>query len=371
MPQGELRTDPHVTTQDSASGTPQDAHDLHAWPDAPPEVDEPITVAVMDSGIHANAAEDHPWFHHADVTERYDAVGSMPGADKVGHGTGVASIIARNAATTVANETDLAAPVEFYDVRIFGEEGRTGRDVIRDAYEWLIDHADEIDIVNMSWGAQSDVPEINQLHEKLVNKGVHDVVAAGNTGGEGGSPSTSKKAFSAGAVDADGDLTRFTSRDPNQDNPDVAALGKNVKMARAPGTAMGRPLDDEYVKASGTSFAAPYTTAGYVLALFKQQQSWDADFERHAKDIPGTKADGEGLLKVRPAIPREDTDGGDAPEESPDSPAEPSYPKADASVWSFLGSDTMFLSADWLPDGSTTVEKVEESKDAVTLRVKK
>ena len=342
----EVRTDHNITTAGTDSvATPADARRLHAWPDRLPTPDGPVRWAVMDSGIHEALLDSHPWFANATMGRRYDATGTGTGGDAIGHGSACASIIAK---TTPA--------VELWSVRIFGENGRTSQSIIRDAYQWLLEHADALDGVNMSWGARRDDPEINALHEKLVAKGVHDVVAAGNTGDEGGSPATSPKAFSVGAVDEAGDLTRFTSRDPDQDNPDVAALGKDVKLARAPGTTMGTPIDDQFVKASGTSFAAPYTSAAYVNALYHARQSWDTPFERAAPDIPGTKADGEGLLKLAPALTGDGGTGGAT---------------TDAAVVQFEGTDTLFLGADWLPEGKTIVEKHGESDSAVDLRVRK
>jgi len=339
----EVRTDNRLTTAGNASLTPADGRALHAWTGADKSVDDPLTVAVMDSGVHEDLFDTHPWFETATLGKQYDPTGTGAGGDQVGHGSGVASIYGKN-----------TPAVEIYDVRIFGDSGQGGFGPIADAYKWLIDHADEIDIVNMSWGAREDVSAINRLHEMLVSAGVHDVVAAGNTGGEGGSPATAKQAFSAGAVDENGDLTRFTSRDPNQDNPDVAAAGKDVKMARAPGTSMGTPLDDQFVKASGTSFAAPWTGAAYVNALYERRQSWDRAFEKAAPDIPGSKADGDGLLKLAPAIE------GRAPE-APN-------PTTDASVWDFLGNDTVWIDADWLPENVSVAERLSEGKDHVDIR---
>jgi hypothetical protein len=341
----EVRTDHRITTAGSGAVTPEDAHRLHAWPDDPPDSDEPVRWAIMDTGVHEDLFDDHPWFEDATLGRQYDATGAGVGDDRVGHGSGCASLVARN-----------TPAVELWSVRIFGESGRTDQSAIRDAYRWLIDHADELHGVNMSWGARSDDPEIDALHEKLVSKGVYDVVAAGNTGGEGGSPATSHRAFSVGAVTEEGDLTRFTSRDPKQDNPDIAAVGKDVKMAQAPETSMGTPLSEGFLKASGTSFAAPYASAAYVNALYRARQSWDAVFERVAPDIPGTKADGEGLLKLDPALG----------EVEPDEPT----PSADATVVQFDGRDTVFIAADWLSDGDAVVEKLDETKDAVDVRVR-
>lgn len=338
-----IRPDPTLTTYDGTRADPEDAQKLHEWPDSLADPDEPVTVAIMDSGIHEEL-DDHPWFVNASVAERKDVVGNDPGADEVGHGSGCASIYARN-----------TPAVEFYDVRIFGNRGRTSFKTIEKAYHYLIDHADEIDVVNMSWGARRDVPRVNNLHEKLIDAGVHDVVAAGNTGGDGGSPATSPSAFSAGAVDKHGNLTRFSSSDPEKDNPDVAALGKDVVMARAPGTSMGRPIDDQFTKASGTSFSAPYTGAAYVNALYTRRGSWDQPFEKHAANIPDTPRDGEGVLKLAPALE-------EPPEDEP--------PEVDGSIEvmeiPFVGQ-VAFMDRGLLANGSYKVVSKQEQPDRYRL----
>jgi len=290
---------------------PEEIAALHGWPERLPE-SEPAVVAVMDSGIHASVVENHPWFEGAEVVGRYDAAGAGTPRDKVGHGTGVASLIAR-----------MAPAVEFVDVRIFGSDTRTGFNVIRRAYEWLIDRAGQIDIVNMSWGARRNVMQINQLHERLIDAGVHDVVAAGNTGTDGGSPATSGVAFSAGALDEEGTPARFSSFDPDQGNPDVAAIGVNVKMARTPGTEFGNRIDARFTKGSGTSFAAPLTSAAYATLLAAERSDWDQRLVDGAEDIEGTPRDGAGVLKMPKDLfvgPPEE----EPPEEPPDAEEPPS-----------------------------------------------
>jgi subtilisin family serine protease len=310
----------------------------------------------MDSGIHQDAVDTHPWFEHATVEQRYDATGSGTGGDNVGHGTGCASIIAK--AATDANETldGSLPPVEFHDVRIFGDSGSSGMRTILDAYRYLMDESESIDLVNMSWGAQKDVSAINEPHEQLIEQGVEDVVASGNTSEDGGSPATADGAFSAGALTEDGQPTRFSSYNPEKGNPDVAAVGKDIRMARAPGTSMGRVISDEYVAASGTSFAAPYTTSAYVLARHVQARSWDRSFVKAATDIPDTPKDGGGILRVESAFE------GDAPEEP--------NPTTDVTVWDFGVGEVAYMNAGWLPE-SDTAELLDETKSHVDIRFRK
>jgi hypothetical protein len=349
----EIRPDEPITTMGGHTVDPDDAFNLHDWPGNVEGADEPVTVAVMDSGIHEDAVSDHPWFDEAAVVERYDATGTGTGGDAVGHGTGCASIIAKaatNASETLVTEVP---PVEFYDVRIFGDSGRTGMSTILDAYRYLLDTAADIDIVNMSWGARRDVSAINQPHEELIAAGVHDCVAAGNTGEDGGSPATADGAFSVGALTEDGEPTRFSSFNPDKGNPDVAAVGKDTKMARAPGTSMGSPLGDDFTKASGTSFAAPYTASGYVLAHHQKPASWDKRLMGSATDIPGTPKDGGGVLKLSPAL-----DG-----RTPDSPD----PTANAEAWGFSVGEVVYLDADWIPDDASEAVLRDESKRGATI----
>jgi len=288
----EIRTDEAVTA--STRGriiTDTEAKQIHDWTLSNVK-GEALTVAVMDTGIDENLVDSHPWFEGATLTKQYDATGHGTGEDEVGHGTGCASIIAN------------ATPkVELYDVRIFGDQGASnGMHSIRRAYKWMINHSNEIDVVNMSWGMRQDVPQVNNLHDKLMENDIYDIVAAGNTGSDGGSPATAPKAFSAGAIDEGGDPTRFSSFDPDQGNPDIAAVGQNVKMARAGGTSMGTPLNSDFVKSSGTSFAAPYVAAAYVNALYKKRRDWDRQFMNSSKDVPGTRKDGAGILKLKETV---------------------------------------------------------------------
>jgi subtilisin family serine protease len=187
-----------------------------------------------------------------------------------------------------------------------------------------------------------------------MDTGVIDVVAAGNSGSEGGSPSTTPGAFSAGAVSIDGEVTRFSSYDPNQDNPDVMGVGKNVKMARANGTSMGKVLSDDFVKSSGTSFSSPCVGAAIVEALRAGKSQVVRSFERAAKNLPGRR-DGAGVMKLAPAI------------------EDPGQDSTEATAWNFNGSDMLFLEdVNWLPSvDDVRAEKVEETADHITIRLQK
>lgn len=311
--------------------------------------DDKLTVVVMDTGIDRRMVDNHPWFENSELTKTVDVATGQGKADEddVGHGTGVASLISR-----------LTPGVELISLRIFGSSGSgSGFAKIERAYNWMMNNKDKIDLVNMSWGASSNFPPLNRIHKRLVDSGIHDVVAAGNSGTDGGSPATAEGAFSVGALNEDGEPTDFSSFDPDQGNPDVAAVGRNVKVARATNTSMGVPLDSKFVKASGTSFSAPITAAAYVNALYQKKENWDGEFILNAEDIPGTPKDGGGILKYKRTIDevlkRKDN------------------PQANGSAWNFKGNDTMWIDADWLPEGDVSVELIEDGDGYIDLRVKK
>lgn len=299
---------------------------------------EGIHVVVMDSGIDV----DHPLFADMDITQ-VDVTGSGEG-DAVGHGTAVAGQIVQ-----------IAPDVKLTALRIFGQEGRASYDTILSAYEWLFNHADEIDVVNMSWGTSRKVQQLDDLQNKLVNKGVRDVTAAGNTSEEGGSPATAEKAFSAGATNENGEMASFSSYNPNWDNPDVSAIGVNNRLAQASGTSMGSDLDGDWVMASGTSFAAPElagSVARYLEGL--EAEGLEGEYETNTNDIKGTERDGFGMLSHNDTV---------------ESPIE----ETTADVWTMWedGKDVMYLNKNWFSDGKYSVAKVDESDDRTVLEFTK
>ncbi|WP_254545243.1 S8 family peptidase [Halomarina pelagica] len=294
-----------------------------------------VTVVVMDTGIDPS----HPVFDDVSIS-RVDVTGDGSG-DAVGHGTAVAGQVTR-----LAPEADLVS------LRIFGEEGQTATNVVLRAYEWLHANVDRYDVVNMSWGGRKRSPNLDRVHDALVEKGVRDVVAAGNSGARSGSPATADRAFSVGACTVEGRMAEFSSYNPEGDNPDVTAIGKDNRLAQATGTTLGTDLPGRWVKASGTSFAAP-EVAGMVAKLLSLRETPPVTvmraFEASARDVPDQPRDGAGLADYRGALEavrsgelgdREGADG-----------------LGDRAVVARLGERTMaVLDGEEIPEGEYAVE---------------
>lgn len=335
----------HVSQNPEDVATIEDVRRLHAVP-AKGAAGEGVTVVAMDSGVDTS----HPVFDGVSI-DQVDVTGQGTG-DAVGHGTAVLGQVTR-----------LAPDADLVSLRIFGDEGRTKTNVIMRAYEWLHANTDRYDVVNMSWGSSGRSEQIDRTHDELIAKGVRCVVAAGNTGEKGGSPATAERAFSTGACTAAGTMAEFSSYNPERDNPDVAAIGKDCRLAQATDTAMGQDLDGRWVKASGTSFSAP-EVAGMVAKYRTVHPDASPkrimeDFEAGARDIEDQPRDGAGLADYTASVNREDGTG-QAPEPGPDS--------APATVWAAPDRDLLEIDADWLAAGDYTATR-EKRADGTVIRL--
>lgn len=332
-----LRVDPNITSTDSQVD-PDEMLDRHT---PPKEMSgEGTTVVVQDTGLDP----DHPRIEeNVGNVEYHDFTGSGEG-DAVGHGTMVTDL-----ATRYASSADVIVN------RVFGTSGSTGFEPIGQSFEWVLDNADRIDALVMSWGASEKSSAIDNMVNEIARAGVVPFAAAGNSGGAPGSPATAKYAVSVGALQEGGDrMTNFSSWDQDKDAdpglpgvPDVCAIGKNVVGARADGTSMGHIIDENNVVASGTSFSAPFT-AGVGLDLIRRGGQSTKELlirlEQSATDIPGTTRDGLGRVNWAGAI---ESDGGiEEPETT------------DATVWSLPWGkeDFVHVNADTLDDGEYVVD---------------
>jgi len=216
-----------------------------------------VTVAVVDSGVDAN-----PQFGNR-VIPGPDLVAAKPGvpagADCVGHGTAMASIIAA-APVPGISFTGVAPAARILSVRISSSDtfatGVTPQ-AIRDAV------ALGASVINLSLATTDDVPALRSAVEFALRRDVVVVAAAGNDLEQSGVgpfyPAAYPGVLSVGAVGPGGALAGFS----DQRTPvSVTAPGVNVTSAY-PGT-----FPDAYDPVqNGTSFAAAYVSG--VVALVR------------------------------------------------------------------------------------------------------
>jgi subtilisin family serine protease len=224
----------------------------------------------------------------------YDFVDDDPDPmDCHGHGTHVAA--------TAAGKGTLADGRKIYGVapdativayRVLTCDGWGYDYWIIDAIERSVDpnqdgnFSDHLDVISMSLGGGGTPDDPMSIAvDNAADAGVTAVIAAGNSGSNEntiGSPGTSKKAITVGAVDKELNMAYFSSRGPviwqNENNgktyslmkPDVVAPGVNICAAQWDSAwEYSQCLDDQHTSISGTSMATPHVSG--LVALMKQR----------------------------------------------------------------------------------------------------
>ncbi|WBB77940.1 type VII secretion-associated serine protease mycosin [Micromonospora sp. WMMD882] len=225
---------------------------------APLATGDGTRVAVVDSGVDRR----HPQLRGrilggADFLDR----GDDGRRDCVGHGTGVASIIAAGPGSGIAFR-GLAPDARILPVRVSEQQVVDGREsgrtvsakVFAEAIRWAVDH--DADVLNLSVVLYADDPAVRAAIGYAVERDVVVVAAAGNLHDNGDPrpyPAAYDGVLGVGAIAADGSRADFSQVGAYVD---VVAPGSDVLMA-APGQGHRR--------ADGTSYATPFVAATAAL----------------------------------------------------------------------------------------------------------
>ncbi len=235
-----------------------------------------VTVAVLDSGIKA----DHPDLVGR-IAESRDFTNTLPDAsDDVGHGTHVAGIIGGTGAASAGLYEGVAPGVTLINGKVCVVFGCPFSAIIA-GMEWAAPRAR---VINMSLGgppSDGTDPMSLALDNLTAQHGTLFIVAAGNSGRPQtvSSPASAREALAVGSVTKQDTLSPFSSQGPRVGDfaikPDLAAPGSSIVSARVPGTEVGDfdPVDDNYVRVSGTSMATPQVVGAAAL-LLQQHPDW-------------------------------------------------------------------------------------------------
>jgi hypothetical protein len=245
------------------------------------------TVAVLDTGVD----QTHPDLADREIGER-NFTNSPDAGDHHGHGTHVASIIAGTGAKSGGKYRGVAPDARILDVKVLADNGSGQDSGIIAGMEWAVEQGAQI--VNLSLGGY-DTPEIEPLEEAVnrlsAEKGTLFVVAAGNSGPNGGtvgSPGTADAALTVGAVDDQNRIAEFSSRGPAKAGtlkPDLTAPGVGIVAALHSDGRIGPPVADGYTSLDGTSMATPHVAG--AAALLRQQHP-DLDGTRLKARLTGS-----------------------------------------------------------------------------------
>jgi serine protease AprX len=274
-----------------------------AWSQGDGYTGRGVGVAVIDTGIAGGLAD----FKGADGASRVTAsVVTNPQAvtsgDAYGHGTHVAGIIAgdgtRRSFTDPARGSyvGIAPEANLISVKASDELGNaTVLDVIY-GLQFVVDHKDDLNIRVVNLSLESTVQQsyktdpLDAAVESAWFNGIVVVAAAGNHGATAAAanyaPGNDPYVISVGAVDDQG--TASTSDDVPADwssvgstqdgyaKPEIMAPGARIVSNLAPGSAFTTMcpacvVSGSYIRASGTSMAAPVVSG--VVALMLQHRS--------------------------------------------------------------------------------------------------
>jgi serine protease len=274
-----------------------------------------VVVAIIDSGILPNhpslAQQVLPGYdmlsgqrnlrgaRSADVTP--DSRNARCGnntftAAQRTHGTEVASVIAGNGKAGVVGVNPDA---RILPIRTMGACGMTRTDLL-DAMAWAAGlpvtgapvnpHPARIINLSLAGGGTTCGPELQALINKLTQRNVFVVAAAGNNFQKAlNEPANCQGVISVGAVDADNRITDYSALDPR--TTIYAPGGTEARLGQAPAQKLrvatfeqdiwGQERATASDRGVGTSFAAALVTGFISLWISYKPQIAPADFFTH------------------------------------------------------------------------------------------
>ncbi len=265
------------------------------------ELNRPVTVAVLDSGIAA----------HPDLIGKCMVFKDFVNKRKVsyddsGHGTHVCGILCGSGEASLGKYRGIAPSCRLVVCKVLDEQGNGNAETMIEALEWLWECRKlyDIRIVNISVGVghmqdKRKYALLTQALEKLRDSGILIVCAAGNKGPKAGSISNVgglQKVLTVGCHD---DLEE---RYPKENCEHYSGRGPKTGMYRkpdlvAPGTGIiscnyaFRRLSCEqsslyenlYIAKSGTSMATPMVSGAAALLWQKEPSLTNEELSQRLK----------------------------------------------------------------------------------------
>ena len=225
-------------------------------------------IAILDTGIDLN----HP---DLNVYKQVTFVpGTSNGNDDDGHGTAVAGVAA--AKDNSQGVVGVAPGARLWAIKVLDSNGMGSSSDIIKGIDYVTEHADEIDVVNLSFGAVGKNDALHNAIIRSVQAGVTYAAAAGNEGMDASNvfPASYPEVIAVSAiVDTDGKCggisTIGTTAGKNDTLASFSNYGPVVDLA-APGVIVKTTtIGDSYMSFSGTSAATAHVTG--AVALYKSE----------------------------------------------------------------------------------------------------
>lgn len=219
-----------------------------------------IKIAVLDSGINVL----HPDLKRRitqckDFTNLRFPVVDNKCEDKNGHGTHVAGIVAADGGADGLGIYGVAPAAKLLVYKVCGANGSCYADDIAFAIRTAADQG--ANVMNMSFGSDSDVQMIRDALNYAVDKGVLPIAAAGNDGPFPSSidyPGANAAVTAVGAINQNLAVTDWSSRGINSITTPFVVEEKDIEFAMPGENIESTWNNGGYAILSGTSMASPF-----------------------------------------------------------------------------------------------------------------
>ena len=293
-----------------------------------------VGVAVIDTGVSPMndfVARGGRLIHGPDLSGENSII------DTYGHGTVMAGIIAGDgydsANHSAGAQVGQAPRSWIVSVKVAGANGVTDVSTVLAAMHWVAAYRDQynIRVVNLSWGTHGTqsyrYDPLNYAVERLWSLGITVIVAAGNSGPNGGTitkPGDDPFVITVGAYNdaqnldlADDSVPGWSSRGPTTADglakPDVVGPGRLIISPRSYGSTVEKTYPKalyapSYIRGSGSSQAAAAVSGAAALLIRQKPHLSPAQVKyaimNTAKPITGVAStiQGAGRIDVAAAV---------------------------------------------------------------------
>ena len=253
-------------------------------------------IAILDTGIDLN---------HPDLNV-YKQITFVPGTsnanDDDGHGTAVAGVAA--AKDNSQGIVGVAPGARLWAIKVLDSNGMGSSSDIIKGIDYATEHANEIDVVNLSFGAVGKNDALHNAIIRSVEAGVTYAAAAGNEGMDASNvfPASYPEVIAVSAiVDTDGKCGGISPTRTTAGKDDTLASFSNygpVVDLAAPGVLVKTTtIGDSYMSFSGTSAATAHVTGAVALYKSEHPDASPSDILNALKNLgsnQNTKCDGNG-----------------------------------------------------------------------------
>ena len=255
-----------------------------------------VDIGIVDTGIDLN----HP---DLNVYRQVSFIsGTSSGNDDNGHGTAVAGVAA--AKDNSQGVVGLAPGAKLWAIKVLDGNGIGFSSDIIKGIDYVTQHANEIDVVNLSFGAVGKNDALHNAIIKSVAAGVTYTAAAGNDGMDASSvfPASFPEVIAVSAiVDTDGKCGGKSSISTTAGKDDTFAsfsnYGSVIDMA-APGVLIKTTTrGSSYTSFSGTSASTAHVTGAAALYESEHPGATPSDIRNALRSLGSstdTKCDGNG-----------------------------------------------------------------------------